>query len=271
MRFFTRICSLTPKWSRVDRIVIDPRVLQSFSVSIPAFSFPSCVNSVSCVADHLATSSPVVISIAHTFDSRVVLALYFHLLPEAGLPEQLAASSRQQQSHIRSPRRESTAARGRCKARRTAGRSTKARWGETSRWEAWRETRRSTTSSEAWSSNTSCRALQTNTCASARRPADTWACCDGCRSSSASRRTVSKSGARVCGWWSIERAGHHVGATNDSQTKCALLFGFDGLIGSSAGSCSLGLTLYSAELFGVGEDEVHVLWMFGKFVELQDD
>lgn len=47
----------------------------------------------------------------------------------------------------------------------------------------------------------------------------------------------------------------------DRQTKCSLLFLHDGLrcTGGCAGSGRLVLLLDATELFGVGEDDVHVL------------
>jgi hypothetical protein len=52
-----------------------------------------------------------------------------------------------------------------------------------------------------------------------------------------------------------------VGTTNNRQTQCALLLRLDSLAcGTRAGGSWLVLaTLDATELFGVGEDEVHVL------------
>ena len=53
-----------------------------------------------------------------------------------------------------------------------------------------------------------------------------------------------------------------MGAANDGETECALFFRFDegGCGAAGSGLCAFGgLALYSAELFCVCEDEVHML------------
>ena len=61
-----------------------------------------------------------------------------------------------------------------------------------------------------------------------------------------------------------------MGAANNSKTECALFFGFDECRCGAAGSglCAFGgLALYSAEFFGVCEDEIHVLRPFQQFFQ----
>lgn len=50
-------------------------------------------------------------------------------------------------------------------------------------------------------------------------------------------------------------------AAHDCQTECSLLFLHDGLrrAGGCAGSGRFVLLLDATELFGIGEDDVHVL------------
>ena len=153
-----------------------------------------------------------------------------------------------------SPRREAAATRGRSETGRATRRTAEARRSKSSRREAGRETGRSSTTSKTWATDTSCRALQSNTSTSACRPADACASRHGCGDACRSRCTVSESCTGVCRRRSVKGAGYHVGSTDNGQAQSALLFGLDGLLGT------LGLALYSAELLGIGEYEVHVLW-----------
>ena len=162
------------------------------------------------------------------------------------------------------PRRKATATgRGRKTGRSTSRRGEAWRRSETSRREARGETRRRSSSAwESWATDTSRRTLQSDTCTSSCRSANTRACCHRCGCGCA-RCTGTKSCAGVCGRRSVKGARDYVGAADDSQTEGALLFAFNGLLRAAScragGARGLRLALHSAELFGVGEDEVHVL------------
>lgn len=130
---------------------------------------------------------------------------------------------------------------------KTRRRSSKA-WRAT---EAWRSAESSTRSSNARR-----RPGQTNWQAASCRTCDTRSSGQR-RSSRRPTRGSSKSRSRVGGRWSVDGQRDDVRATNDGESNGASLLGLGDLLGCagrglSSSSCA-------AELFCVGEDEVHVL------------
>ena len=88
-------------------------------------------------------------------------------------------------------------------------------------------------------------------------PSDAGASTEG--RGNATRGGTSKTGAGIGGGRRLDGDGNDLGAADDGEAEGSLLFVLDDLrVG--AGSTRLGLSaLHAAELFGVGENEVHVL------------
>ena len=111
-------------------------------------------------------------------------------------------------------------------------------------------------------SNASSRARKRDRSSStpSRRPRDAGSGCEPRRNARASRLAKTRAGIR--GRRRLDRQGDNVGAPDDRQPQRALLLLLNDLGGGrrrAGGGRLVLLALGSAEFFGVGEDEVHVL------------
>lgn len=121
-----------------------------------------------------------------------------------------------------------------------------------SRWATskWRCAKPSARYSNAWSGSS-----QANWQPTSCRSSDTWSSSERC-SSRRSRRS-SQSRSRVGGWWSIDGQRDDVRAADDGEANGASLLSLGNLLGCAGRG--LPPSSCAAELFSVGEDEVHVL------------